>query len=310
MISPECGEEEDRLAREKRSDHTDDLFIESAPELALALANRSACLRKIGAFELALEDIRLAFIYGYPKDRYYKLLDRRARCLQSLGRTCEARAAFSEALNSATDLNLSTDEARQFVGGLKDAMKQLHNEKPKKFAKDKDKGLHNVLEIVGPRHSRFNFAADCLELVHSPERGRHLVATRDIDIGETLLYEEPVAFWLDGDRHGTHCQHCFTLVKAAVPCIWCVEVNFCSVACRYCGVVTCRWRDMLFHNHLTCLITHKRGSLNRHTEVTNRHFLLQRRGHIYLPPPRVSPGQAASLVGHQHQLHVSFQANH
>ena len=47
--------------------------------------------------------------------------------------------------------------------------------------------------------------------------------------GSTLLYEEPVAAFLEPSRRGTHCSHCFRLILANIPCVWCSSVNFCSI---------------------------------------------------------------------------------
>ncbi len=37
---------------------------------------------------------------------------------------------------------------------------------------------------------------------------------------------------LDPSKRGTHCTHCFALILANQPCVWCAEANFCSIACR------------------------------------------------------------------------------
>ena len=49
-------------------------------DLALALANRSAVLFSLKAYNLALDDIRLALESGYPKELRYKLLERKVNC--------------------------------------------------------------------------------------------------------------------------------------------------------------------------------------------------------------------------------------
>ena len=48
-------------------------------DLAVALANRSAVLFSLKAFNLALDDIRLALESGYPSELRYKLLERKVR---------------------------------------------------------------------------------------------------------------------------------------------------------------------------------------------------------------------------------------
>jgi len=41
------------------------------------LANRSAVLFSLKAYALALDDIKLAFEVGYPKELWFKLLERK-----------------------------------------------------------------------------------------------------------------------------------------------------------------------------------------------------------------------------------------
>ena len=48
--------------------------------------------------------------------------------------------------------------------------------------------------------------------------GRHVVATEDVSVGETILAEEPYASVLFPEKSGFNCSHCFKRFKAAIPC--------------------------------------------------------------------------------------------
>jgi len=50
---------------------------DGSKELSLCLANRSAVLFSLKAYALALDDIKLAFEVGYPKELWFKLLERK-----------------------------------------------------------------------------------------------------------------------------------------------------------------------------------------------------------------------------------------
>lgn len=52
--------------------------------MALALANRAACLQKAKQYELALRDLQLSLSYGYPDEKRYKILERKGHCLLGL----------------------------------------------------------------------------------------------------------------------------------------------------------------------------------------------------------------------------------
>ena len=46
-------------------------------DLSIALGNRSAVLFSLKAYNLALDDIRLALESGYPEELRFKLIDRK-----------------------------------------------------------------------------------------------------------------------------------------------------------------------------------------------------------------------------------------
>ncbi len=56
----------------------------NSKELSLSLANRSAALFSLKAYNLALDDIRLALEVGYPKELRFKLLERKVRFINVL----------------------------------------------------------------------------------------------------------------------------------------------------------------------------------------------------------------------------------
>ena len=57
--------------------------------------------------------------------------------------------------------------------------------------------------------------------------GRHVVAAKKVQAGDTLAVEEPFAAVLHDNRLGSHCDHCFLRVGAAVSCPRCAGVAYC-----------------------------------------------------------------------------------
>jgi hypothetical protein len=57
------------------------------------------------------------------------------------------------------------------------------------------------------------------------------VASKDIDMGTIIIRETPLTFALNPDKYGTHCQHCFKMIRGVVPCPDCTWVCFCSSEC-------------------------------------------------------------------------------
>jgi hypothetical protein len=49
------------------------------------------------------------------------------------------------------------------------------------------------------------------------EKGRHVVANRDVKMGDILFVERPYAFVVLPDQYRAHCHNCCRLYISAVP---------------------------------------------------------------------------------------------
>ena len=85
-----------------------------SPEVALALANRSAVFFQLAEFEKCLEDLEAALLFGYPEAPQYKLFDRKGRSLLGLGRQFEAQEALEVAALLIQKSSLSEEEKLKF----------------------------------------------------------------------------------------------------------------------------------------------------------------------------------------------------
>ena len=151
---------------------------------ALAVANRSLALAKLGRAAAALADTELALATGYPGHSRAKLLERRER---------QSRA-------------LASRGAAASCGGEGEG------------------------DTVNPAVPAFR---DSVRICYSEDRGRYGVATRDLQPGETVLTERPVAAALKPEHAAHYCDACWARVPAAerVPCPRCCAVVYCSAAC-------------------------------------------------------------------------------
>ena len=69
--------------------------------------------------------------------------------------------------------------------------------------------------------------------MYTPERGRYVTASRDIDVGECLIHEEAFVNILKFEESLTHCYNCHKDVSVnPLPCENCAAVVFCSTECR------------------------------------------------------------------------------
>ena len=77
---------------------------------------------------------------------------------------------------------------------------------------------------------------DALQVMYTPERGRYVIASRDIDVGECLIHEEAIINVVKFQDSLTHCYNCHkdTTINP-LPCKRCSAVVFCSPECRQSG---------------------------------------------------------------------------
>ena len=76
-----------------------------------------------------------------------------------------------------------------------------------------------------------------LEVHYSDARGRHVKASRDIDVGECLIDEKAATHMTFLKNSLTHCYTCLRHVVSPLPCTTCSAVVFCGEKCRECQSV-------------------------------------------------------------------------
>ncbi|KAJ8974015.1 hypothetical protein NQ317_006485 [Molorchus minor] len=74
-------------------------------------------------------------------------------------------------------------------------------------------------------------ASDALKIKYEDGIGRHVVATRDISIGEVVAVEKPFCHILI-ERIYDHCHECLKLCYNLIPCWNCTQAMFCSQECK------------------------------------------------------------------------------
>ena len=90
------------------------------PQLAMAFANRSAALFHLAEYARALVDIDQALSSGYPVELRYKLVERQAKCLMTLGKpTDQVTAACELAMKDVNDSRLDPAKRDLFKRDIK-----------------------------------------------------------------------------------------------------------------------------------------------------------------------------------------------
>ncbi|KAK0073783.1 hypothetical protein PV326_013066, partial [Microctonus aethiopoides] len=173
-------------------------------ELAQAYANRSAALYIGGLYENALTDIERALKIGYSDNEKTKLYVRRVKCLFALKNTMSPE--IEEALA----------DAHKWLGKMNDAdkekMKDILNEFPKNSSTIEvpyHKYDYNQLLPKPPQDNpKIPGVSDAVELKYSKEFGRHVVATKNIKAGETIMVRRAYATVINSRFRHKYCWYC------------------------------------------------------------------------------------------------------
>ena len=203
-------------------------------QLAMLFANRALILLEQGAPGQALGQLQLAELEGYPLDKRYKLLARRAVCLERLGQSKEADEWFVKAEEAVGDVEESGKEAaRKLVkkNRVEAGTASLGSPAAKKVVGDGWSGAAEEASLAN-QNPLYPSLTSRVKVVASAEAGRHLVATNLIEAGHLVAVDTPSVTWLATSRAATNCLNCLASCPLPLPCPTCTSALFCSLACR------------------------------------------------------------------------------
>ncbi|XP_066976050.1 SET and MYND domain-containing protein 4-like [Macrobrachium rosenbergii] len=200
--------------------------------LAMAFGNRSAVLYEMKYYCKSLKDIDTALELGYPEEMAEKLEARRARCLEA-----DATRRHEE----ETPLGIETSPTKDIA----------KRSTPTTFAQKLNERLtlsHVFLDDLPlPRIQNVNDKApnlsSAVKVAHFPNKGRGLVATRDIATGEVIGVEKAVCVNIDKDELDSYCSYCLRHCFNPLPCPGCCKVGYCSIDCRNKSLTEEHWLE-------------------------------------------------------------------
>ncbi|XP_011695563.1 PREDICTED: SET and MYND domain-containing protein 4 [Wasmannia auropunctata] len=265
------------------------ILLAPSTELSVILANRSATLYHLERHEYALEDIEEASRLGYPKELFYKLEERRARCLLGLKRHDEAVEAFRRALQLLDDAKIPLERKQKLEADIRvmlavmDKGKQLNEAAAKKNpprVRDKQESNARLEDRFIPEKQRNPLYPACSRAVEIKDDGgdigRHAVATREIAPGEVVIVERPHCASLLAENRLTHCHLCFARIFVPMPaaCGTCNHVAYCSRRCRDADTQVhsreCKLLPALWHSRasVTCFLALRAITQRSFEEIT------------------------------------------
>ncbi|KYB28398.1 SET and MYND domain-containing protein 4-like Protein [Tribolium castaneum] len=81
------------------------------------------------------------------------------------------------------------------------------------------------------KNASIQCARNCIEIMQNERYGRHVVATRNIEMGEILAIEKPYASIVT-DSVSVYCHECLKLCYNMIPCDKCTKALYCSDNCK------------------------------------------------------------------------------
>ncbi|XP_057331021.1 SET and MYND domain-containing protein 4-like [Microplitis mediator] len=229
--------------------------------LARGFANRSAALTNGGMYKDSLKDIERAFEIGYPDNLKAKLYARKAKNLLALNP--KMRSEVDDAINQAKIWVEKMDDDNK--KRVRKSLEQLKTDKSfKKPVKLWEKSV--FLPKTPDDNPTILRASGSIDIKNSEIFGRHIVATKDIKAGETIMVHRFYAFTLKSEYRYRCCWNCSRSTWSSVPCTQCSNVIYCNKVCRdtawqnhhdiECPAITAILAHFKFHDYgYSCLLS-------------------------------------------------------
>ncbi len=168
------------------------------------LRQRAVHLERLGKHQRCLEDLA-----ELRENLDEELLHVKCRCLVALKEKELAQRCFVDLLKLSED-SAELQMLRCQVEGLEEAVTE-------------ETRCDNVSPGFSPS----------VEVKVSKEKGRHLVAKKNVAAGEVICTDEPKIKMLNAGHARVRCWNCFCqLAQAHFACHTCTEVVYCSSKCR------------------------------------------------------------------------------
>ena len=218
------------------------ILYSSGKGLGHTLARRAAFLLHTKEHFLALRDLSVALEYGCLENELLDFLLEHHKLGNPVdivvGRKLERK--YISTYNQDKQRSPYVEKIRkildEFEGIRKLNSAESKQEKAKKLqeiivcirmATDGDQFDKNFeaklidVPVIEKQNLHYPSFSEAVDVSHSEERGRHVVANRDIAVGEIIAINEPICTLLcpeNLEKLQNHCLHCNLFTKAPLPC--------------------------------------------------------------------------------------------
>ncbi|KYN41167.1 SET and MYND domain-containing protein 4 [Trachymyrmex septentrionalis] len=201
----------------------------SSINLSIAIANRSASLFYMDRWQDCINDINLAIKLGYPENLRYKLHLRAAQCYLKLGNKTLVVETVLQLHSIVNEPNISNETKGKQINDI--ILKISCMEENADSTTDTAE-FPSLPEVAFGENPNFRFASAAVEIKCTPEKGRYVVANRDIKRGQILFVEKAFAFVPLCHIKPDNCYNCCrSSGNTPVPCTECVDSIYCNITC-------------------------------------------------------------------------------
>lgn len=159
----------------------------------------------------------------------YKLFDRQGQCYINLQKVEEAKKSFEQATKELQKTKLDNQTRLTLASGFQHEMEQCVRDESQPII---DTESAKEPSLTGKRNKKYTQLAKSVDVLYTPEKGRHIVAKRDLLPGEVVMIEKPFASVVLPEKYGTHCHRCFARCFSMVPCDGCAMARYCGDNCK------------------------------------------------------------------------------
>ncbi|CAH1968869.1 unnamed protein product [Acanthoscelides obtectus] len=200
-------------------------------EYALALANRSAVILEMGAYENCLRDIEHCLKADYPNELKPKIHFRKAECYLASNQKEYFEKCVAE-LDDLLGTNAQIENKDKYVARLNNLKKGKMKNKIPEVSQEHPIELPTFSE---GENINFAYASSKIRISYEKSKGRHVIASKKIHKGELLFIEKafifaPV-FKEDKCFYPFKCYNCLNDVISSIPCKSCTLCIYCSEKC-------------------------------------------------------------------------------
>ena len=153
--------------------------------LSVLLGNRSASFYNLKKYQMCLDDIEVAFENNCSETLQLKLLERRAKCVYSLGGKDKFAGELKKINNTTFNDPVLLEKKAKLLIELQELNKSLKSN-------GSANNSPNPQTKLDRRNKYFDGFSDVVEMRSSESRGRFMIATEDIPVGSVIGAEKPI----------------------------------------------------------------------------------------------------------------------